>query len=201
MNREVIILYNIAHPVVTPMIFISIFITLTALSTPGTTVLSILGGFFFGIPLSTLYVVIGATIGATLLFLATRTFFRGFIIKMAYPFVTKMELGFKKNTTRYLLFLRLLPIFPFWVVNLIPAFLNVKLRTYVWTTFVGIIPGTYLYTQAGSGLGVIFDRGDSFSISSVLNPQLVFSLILLSLSILLPILLKKIKLTGKKQDD
>lgn len=198
MNREAIILYKIAHPILTPTIFIAIYITMTALSTPGGSILSILGGFFFGMPFSTIYVVIGATIGATLLFLAARTFFRGFLIKMAYPFITKVEVGFKKNKTRYLLVLRLLPIFPFWVVNLIPAFLNVNLRTYMWTTFVGIIPGSYIYTQAGSGLGVIFDRGESFSVSAVLNPQLIIALVLLSLAALLPIFLKKTKLIEKK---
>ena len=109
-----------------------------------------------------------------------------------------MQEGFKKNKSRYLLVLRLLPIFPFWVVNLIPAFLNVNLRTYVWTTFIGIIPGAYIYTQAGSGLGVIFDRGDSFSMSAVLNPQLLIALTLLSLATLIPVFLKKKKLIEKK---
>jgi len=73
-----------------------------------------------------------------------------------------MDHGFQNNAASYLLFLRFVPLFPFWLVNLAPAFFKVQLSTYIWTTFVGIIPGSFVYTQAGSGLGVIFDEGAAF---------------------------------------
>jgi len=103
-----------------------------------------------------------------------------------------MEGGFQKNAASYLLFLRFIPLFPFWLVNIAPAFFNVKTRTYIWTTFVGIIPGSYVYAQAGSGLGTIFEEGKSFSFNSVFNTQMNFALVLLALFSLIPILVKNL---------
>ncbi len=154
--------------------------------------LSIIGGFFFNIPWGVIYVVIGATVGATIIFLAARTALRDLLRKKAGPFLKEMEGGFQKNAASYLLFLRFIPLFPFWLVNIASASLNVKARTYIWTTFVGIIPGSYVYTQAGSGLGIIFEEGKSFSLDSIFNTQMNFALILLALFSLIPILVKKL---------
>ncbi len=197
-NREKLLGYIAHYPILTPLLFILIYIVATTLSIPGGAILSLIGGFLFGVPLSTLYVTVGATFGATFIFLAARTAFGDLLKKKAGPFLSKMEGGFQKNATSYLLFLRFIPLFPFWLVNLAPAFFNVKTRTYIWTTFVGIIPGAYVYTQAGSGLGAIFDQGKEFSIKSVLNIEIRIALILLALFALIPIFVRRLKNARKK---
>lgn len=197
-HRETIKGFIATNPVWMPILFMLLYIVVVALSLPGGAVLSLLGGFFFGIPLSTLYVVVAATIGATLIFLAARTALGNFLKKKAGPFLSKMEQGFQKNAANYLLFLRFIPLFPFWLVNIAPAFFNVRTSTYIWTTCVGIIPGSYVFTQAGSGLGVIFDQGESFSIDNVFNIQIKIALIVLALFALIPIFVKYL-LQRKKQ--
>ena len=101
--------------------------------------------------------------------------------------------GFQKNELSYLLFLRLVPLFPFFVVNLVPAFLGVRLRDYVLATFVGIIPGTFVYNLAGAGLGSILDTGEDFTVSSVLTPEVKLALFGLAALALLPVVYKQLK--------
>ena len=192
-HREIILTHIEAHPILMPLLFILLYIVVVALSLPGGTILTLLGGFFFGLPWAPVYVVIGATIGATLIFLAARTALGDFLKKKAGPFIKKMEGGFQKNAASYLLFLRIIPLFPFWLINIAPAFFNVKTRTYIWTTFVGIIPGSYVYTQAGRGLSAIFEDGKEFSLESIFNIQMRIALIVLALFSLIPILVKKLR--------
>ena len=92
-----------------------------------------------------------------------------------------MEAGFQENALSYLLVLRLIPLFPFFVVNVVPAFLGVRLSTYAVGTFIGIVPGAFVYAVVGAGLGSIFERGESFSLAGVLTPEIVAALIGLSL--------------------
>lgn len=181
------------NPILTPFMFIGTYIVVTALSIPGALLLSLLGGFLFTQPWCTLYVMIGATIGATLLFLAARTALGDFLKRKAGPRLAKMEEGFNRNAASYLLFLRFVPLFPFWLVNLAPAFFNVRLRTYIWTTLIGIAPGAFVITQAGRGLGAIFETSDEFSVRALLNPQIQIALICLGVFSLVPIIIRKIK--------
>ena len=92
-----------------------------------------------------------------------------------------------------MLFLRFVPLFPFWIVNIAPAFFGVRLRTFVWTTLVGIAPGSFVFTLAGAGLETIFDTNQPFSISAIFNTQMKIALSLLGVFALVPILIKKIK--------
>jgi len=181
-----------SHFVLMVFSFLGVYILTTALSIPGALLLSLLGGYLFAQPLSTILVVIGATCGATLIFLAARTAIGDLLKKKAGPFLQKMEKGFKENAASYLLFLRLVPVFPFWLVNLAPAFFQIKLRTFIWTTVVGILPGSFVFTQAGRGLGAIFETQKEFSIGTVLNLQVKIALIALGIFALIPILIKKI---------
>ncbi|WP_194848062.1 TVP38/TMEM64 family protein [Candidatus Neptunochlamydia vexilliferae] len=197
-HREKLLTYIAHYPMLAPFLFILIYIVTVTLSIPAGAVLSLIGGFLFGVPLSTFYVTIAATIGATFIFLAARTALGDLLKKKAGPFLSKMEAGFQKNATSYLLFLRFIPLFPFWLVNLAPSFFNVKTRTYLWTTFIGIIPGAYVYTQAGSGLGAIFDQGKEFSIKSVLNIEIRLALILLALFALIPTFVRRLKNAREK---
>jgi len=178
---------------VTSLIFVAIYIAVVAFSLPGGAVMTITGGFLFGQWLGTTYVIVAATIGATILFLAARTALGDLLRAKAGPFLKKMEAGFQENALNYLLVLRLIPIFPFFIVNLVPAFLGVSLRTYVIATFVGIIPGSFVYATVGAGLGSIFDAGKEFTAASILTPEIITALIGLAILALLPVAYKKLK--------
>ncbi len=188
------------HPLLTPIIFMAIYAVSTSLSFPGGAVLSLVGGFLFDVPLSTIYVLVGATIGACVIFLAARSALVDMLRRKAGPFLKKMESGFKKNAWSYLLFLRFVPLFPFWLVNIAPAFFNVSLITFAWTTFVGIIPGSYVYTQTGAGLSAIFDSGQEFSLETIFNVKLRIALVALGVFSLLPIVIKKIVNKRRKRN-
>lgn len=175
------------------LIYIFVYILVVTTSIPAASFFTVLGGFLFPQPLSTLFVVISATTGATLLFLAAKTAFRDFFKEKIKGFVKKMEKGVQENPASYMLFLRFVPIFPFWLVNLAPAFLGIPLWTYIWTTFIGIIPGSFVYTQAGAGLGAIFDTNQSFSLNAVFNWQMRIALICLAIFSLMPVAIKKIR--------
>lgn len=187
------------HPFLAPVIFILIYTVFTGLSLPAATILSLICGFLFPIPLSTLYVITGATLGALVIFLATRTAFGEILRHKAGPFLKKMELGFQKNAWSYLLFLRLVPLFPFWLVNVAAAFFQVRFLTFLWTTFVGIIPGSYAYTQAGAGIGAILESEEPISFSGIFNAQTVISLVALGILILGSFIVKKFVLKRSKK--
>lgn len=180
------------HPILSPLLFVSLYILSTTLSLPGAFILSLAGGFLFKMPFAPLYVVIGGTVGATLLFLIANTTIGSYFRQKAGPLLQKFRVGFEKNGWSYLLFLRFIPIFPFWLVNLAPAFVGISLWTYIWTTFVGIIPGAYVFTQAGRGLSAIFERGETFSFDTIFNREIKIALVALALFSLTPILIKKI---------
>lgn len=192
-NRALLTQFVAEHAVLAVVTFVAAYAVATALSLPGGAVLSITGGFLFGTLLGTVWVVIGATIGAVGIFLAARTALGDALKAKAGPWLTKMEEGFKENALSYLLVLRLVPLFPFFVVNLVPAFLNVPLRTYTLGTLLGIIPGTFVYVSVGAGLGSVFEAGGDFSPSSILTPEVVTALVGLSVLSLVPVVYKKLK--------
>jgi uncharacterized membrane protein YdjX (TVP38/TMEM64 family) len=177
----------------TALAYMALYILVVAFSLPGGAVMTITGGFLFGQWLGTLYVIVAATIGATILFLAARTALGDLLRAKAGPFLKKMEDGFRENALSYLLVLRLIPIFPFFIVNLVPAFLGVGLRAYVIATFLGIIPGSFVYATVGAGLGSIFDSGEEFTARSILTPQIVTALVGLAVLALLPVVYKKVR--------
>lgn len=193
-HRDVLKNFVNEHPFLAPLTYIITYVGIAALSIPGGALVSIAGGFIFGQPWSTVYVVIGATAGASLLFLAARTLFQEILRPYIEPYLKRMEKGFQENAASYLLFLRFVPLFPFWGVNLAPAFLGVRLWTFIWTTFVGIIPGAFVFTQAGTGLEQILDAED-LSLDTIFNLQVKIALVALALFALAPILIKKIRKT------
>lgn len=189
-NREWLLAQVAEHRILTVLIFIIIYAAVAGFSLPGATVVSITGGFLFGLWYGTAWNVIGATIGAVLLFIAARTIFGDVLYRKIGPWLEKIDSNFQENAFNYLLFLRLVPLFPFFVVNLVPAFVGVSLRTFVITTFIGIIPGGFVYTLFGAGLGAIFDRGDEFSASQAVTPEIVAGLVGLAVLSLLPAVVK-----------
>ena len=192
-NRKALIAYVHQYFIFSSIAFIFLYIAIVALSVPGASFLTIIGGFLFPQPLSTLYVVTGATIGASILFVAAKTALHDFFERKIKKYLKKLEKGFLENAASYLLFLRFVPLFPFWLVNLAPAFFHVPLRTFVCTTFIGIIPGSFVYAQAGAGLGAIFDNDQEFSLATVLNWQMRVALICLAIFSLIPIVIKKMR--------
>lgn len=192
-NRAALRGFVAAHALLAPIVFMLVYAASVALSLPGGAVMTLAGGLLFGALFGTIYVVIAATLGATLLFVVARTALGDVLRAKAGPFVRKMEAGFQENALSYLLVLRLVPAFPFWVVNLVPALLGVSLRTYVFATFVGIIPGSFVFATFGAGLGGIFDAGGDVSLKAVLTPEIVGGLLGLSVLALVPVVLKKFK--------
>tara|TARA_Y100001934_G_scaffold28674_2_gene31224 strand:+ start:5344 stop:6093 length:750 start_codon:yes stop_codon:yes gene_type:complete len=175
------------------LLYIVAYTITTSASLPIASLLTVVGGFLFGWFSGTIFTVIGATMGATILFTAARTSFGDALREKVNPYVGRMEEGFHKDAVSYLLFLRLMPVFPFFVVNLVPAFLGVKTRLFVATTFIGIIPGTAVYNFIGSGLGDIFASGQEFSLHNAINQEILIGLVGLAIVALAPIVWRKVK--------
>lgn len=137
--------------------FTAVYAVTVAVSIPGGVVLTIAGGFLFGWLLGGVLSIVGATIGATAVYLVARSALRDVLIAKTGPRLQRFAEGFREDALSYLLFLRLIPVFPFWLVNLAPGLLGVPFWTYVVTTFIGIIPGTFAFALAGNGLDSVFD--------------------------------------------
>ncbi len=145
---------NLALSVLT---YTGLYVAVVALSLPGALIMTLSGGLLFGWQIGAPAAVVGATIGATLVFLIVNTSFGTTLAERAGPWVAKLRTGFQENALSYLLFLRLVPAFPFFIVNLVPALLGVRLPTFVIGTALGIMPGSVAYSLAGSGLGSVVE--------------------------------------------
>ena len=165
------------------VVYVAAYATLVALSVPGGLILTIAGGFLFGTWLGGSCAVIGATIGATLIFLAARAGLGG-LARRAGPFVARLEAGFRADAFSYLLVLRLVPIFPFWLINLVPAVVGVPLRAFVLATFIGVIPATFIYASLGNGLGDLVAQPD---LGIVFHPSVFGPILALACLALLPV--------------
>ena len=185
--------YTATHPFLTPLLFISAYVTVAVLSLPLSIYLTLLAGYLFRQPYAVIYVVIGATLGACLIFLAARYAFRDFFKQQAGPYLIRFEKGFKENAVSYMLFLRLIPLFPYWIVNLAPAFLGIPFTTFLWTTALGIIPVAFAFTQIGRGMGHILDMHQEFTLKQIINSDVILALITLGFIALVPIIFKRWK--------
>lgn len=167
--------------------FIFIYVFVTAFSIPGATVLTLLGGFLFMPLFATIYVNIGATIGASLIFLAARYLIGNRVQQKYSERLAAFNREIEKHGKNYLLTLRLIPIFPFFLVNLLPALTKIPFKTFFWTTSLGIIPGTFVYAYAGRQFGSIDSINEIFSI------KIFVAFTLLGLMTLVPVVLKRFK--------
>jgi len=199
-----------AHRAFALLGFVALYVLTATLSLPGSSVLTMCGGFLFGWLLGSLATVLGATAGATLLFLVARSSLGEALAERAGPRLDRLREGFARDAFSYLLFLRLVPAFPFWLVNLASAFLGVPLRVYVLATALGIIPGTIVFAVVGSGLdGVIQAERAAYEacmaapppggcrlelhVRNLVSPGLLAAFAGLGLLALLPVALKKVK--------
>ncbi|NKC30047.1 TVP38/TMEM64 family protein [Falsiroseomonas selenitidurans] len=171
--------------------FMAAYAAAVALSVPGAVWLTIAGGFLFGAVLGTALTVVAATLGATLVFLLARRIFGDDALDRLGPRAARLAAGIRRDAVPYLLVLRLVPVFPFFLVNLVPAFCGVRLPAFLGTTLVGILPATAVFSLAGAGLGGVLDAGGEFSLSSVLTPQILGALGGLAALSLLAIPLKR----------
>lgn len=174
-------------------VYAGLYALVTAFSIPGGAVMTIAGGFLFGPFLGGTLTVIGATVGATAVFLAARYAFADFLRDRAGNAIRRMEAGFQENALSYLLFLRLVPVFPFWLVNLVPAFLGVGLGTYVLGTAIGIVPGSLVYASVGDGVGALLEAGRDVDLGIIFEPRFLLPILGLAVLSLLPILYKKFR--------
>jgi len=168
---------------VAAVLYIAVYGILVALSVPGGAVLTIAGGFLFGTWLGALCAIVGATAGATAIFLAARAGLGG-LAQRGGALVGKLEAGFRADAFNYLLVLRLVPIFPFWLVNLVPALVGVKLQTYVLATLLGIIPGSFVYASLGNGLGSVVEAPNP---GILFRPSVLVPIVGLAILALVPV--------------
>lgn len=192
-NRAILLAFVERHWLMASVGFVFAYTIVVALSLPGATIMTLTGGFLFGVATGSILTVVGATLGATALFLIARTALGDVLRRKAGPFLARMADGFNKDAFNYLLFLRLVPVFPFWVVNLVPALLGMRLIPFIVATGLGIIPATIIFAAFGAGLGDVFDAGGEVDLKSVLNPTLIAALIGLGLLALLPVAVKRMR--------
>jgi len=186
-NRDVLLGYAQSHYWSLMAVMAVVYIASTAFSFPGGAVLSMTTGFLFGRWVGTAVIVVSATAGATLVFLAARYVFAEAAQRRMGATATRIIQEFHENDFNYLLFLRLVPVFPFWLVNLAPAFTPIGLRTYVTATAIGIVPGSFVYANLGQSLGRIESAGQ------LLSAEIIGALALLGLLALVPVVIKKFR--------
>ncbi len=175
--------------------YIVLYAVATAASLPTGTVLTLTGGFLFGPWVGAVLTVTGATIGAIGIFLAASTALGNTLkarLEQSGGALAAMEKGFREDALFYLLFLRLTPIFPFFVVNLAPAFLGVRLPLYAWTTFVGIFPGTLVYAFIGAGLGKALEGTAEPSLENLVSTEILLGLGGLGAMSLLAVIVRRV---------
>ncbi len=195
-ERALLLAWVDRYPVLSALSFVLVYAASTALSLPGGAVLTLAGGFLFGVVAGAVYATIGATAGAVLVFLIARSALGEPLRARAGPWLTRMREGFNRNCLSYLLVLRLVPVFPFWLVNLVPAVLGMPLSTYTLGTLLGIIPGCIVYTSVGAGLGAVFDAGGEPDLALVLEPSILLPLLGLALLSLAPVIYRRLRRRG-----
>ncbi len=192
-HRDFLISWTADHRVLAAAAFIAGYCVMVALSLPGAVWATLAGGFVFGTWIGGLYVVIGATLGATAIFLIARYALADFFRAKAGNAVRKMESGFNENALSYMFVLRLVPLFPFWLVNLVPAFLGVTVRTYIIGTFFGIMPGSLVYASVGNGLGAVFEQGGKPDLGIIFEPAVLGPILGLAALSLIPVIYKRVR--------
>lgn len=198
-NREALLAYRDDNYVLTVLAFIAVYILIVAFSLPGATIATLTGGFLFATFPGALFNIIAATIGATAIFTAARW---GLGEKLSAKMdssegaVKKIKSAIDDNQWEALFLIRLVPAVPFFMANLIPALVGVPMFRFVVTTFLGIIPGTTVFTSVGAGLGEVFARGETPDLGIIFEPAIILPILGLAALATIPIILKAVR--GKK---
>jgi uncharacterized membrane protein YdjX (TVP38/TMEM64 family) len=208
-HHEALRAFIAAHEVSALVAYVALYIAAAALSIPVGVFLTMTAGILFGAVLGGAASVVGATIGAICIFLIAKSAVGDYLVRRAGPLAQKLAQGFRADAFSYLLFLRLVPIFPFWIVNLVPALVGVKLATFAAATALGVIPATFVFAFVGQGLDsaiaaqqaayqscLAAARPDcrlAFHINTALTPQLLAALAALGVLALVPVLVRRLR--------
>lgn len=195
-NREALIAFRDGNFAGLAGLFILAYVLIVAFSLPGAAVASVAGGFLFGLFAGTAFNVLSATIGAIAIFLAARWGLGSALaarMEASEGAVKRLKDGLKENEISVLFLLRLVPAVPFFVANLLPALVGVRLWNFAWTTALGIIPGAIVFTWIGVGLGEVFDRGESPDLSLLWEPHIIGPILGLCLLAALPMVFKALR--------
>ncbi len=208
LNKAALEMYIGSHRLAGALAFMAVYVGVVALSLPGALIMTLAGGLLFGLWLGVALSVVSATIGATTLFLIARSSLGAALRARGGPAVARLSEGLNADAASYLLFLRLAPVFPFALVNLAAAIVGTKLTTFIWTTFIGIMPGTFAFTLAATSLGGLLDQqrvpyeaclaaGQSgcriaIDVTSFVSKPLLLAFLSLGLVALIPVVAKRV---------
>lgn len=209
-HREILRQFIATHWLQAVLMYAGVYMVAVALSFPAAGLLTVIGGVLFGWQVGAVATVIGATLGATIIFLAAKTSFEKVLTRKSGPLLTRIRDGFAANEFSYLLFLRFVPLFPFWLVNLAAALARIRLKTFIPATFVGIIPITLVFSFVGSSLDSLIEAqriayetclaqgveqhcAYDLSLGHIVTPKIVLALGALGLVALIPVLVKKFR--------
>lgn len=177
-----------SHDALSVLGFVLVYGLVVAFSLPIAIIITPLGGFLFGVWMGAALSVIGATLGSVAVFLAARSALRDLFRARAGATLARFEEGFRRDGFSYLLFLRLVPIFPFWLVNIVPALLGMRLGPYTLATLIGIIPAAIVYAGVGAGFGMLFERGEVPDLGVIFEWRFLLPLLGLAALALVPVL-------------
>ncbi len=193
-NRDSLRGWVDADPLRAMALFVVAYAAAVAISFPGASILTIFGGFLFGLWPGTPLIVVAATLGATIIFLAAKTALGDMLSQRAGGLAKRMEQGFREGELSYMFILRLAPIFPFWAVNIAAGLLGVSFRNFLIGTGLGIIPGSFVYASIGAAADAAFEAGEDVTLRGVLfKPETLIPIIGLIVLALIPVLLKRTK--------
>ena len=194
-NRDQILTFRDSNLIFSIMIFMLIYISVVTFSIPGSTILSVTGGFIFGLEVGLILNILSATIGAAFLFLAVRLGFGNLLTRFEKGSAKFSDLieQLKVNEINLLLLLRLIPVVPFFVANILPAIAGVSLKNFFWTTFLGIIPGGFVFTLIGANAGDFFDRGKAPDLTVFWSFEFLGPLICLIILVAFPIFFRIVR--------
>ncbi len=199
-QREALRAYVDVNFLWSALLFLVVYVLAVAFSFPAASVLTIFGGFLFGWLIGGALVAVGATIGASILFLATRSAFGGFLRHRVDGVVKKMADGFRENAFGYLFVIRLAPVFPFFVVNIAAALFDISLGRFFTATLFGILPGTFAYAYLGQGVDSVLvaaqASGREAQISDLVTPEITLAFFALAFVALIPTVVKQIRKRG-----
>lgn len=196
-QRDVLQTFVSENLILASAMYFFLYIAAVAFSFPAASILTIFGGFLFGWFLGGVLTAVGATIGAAILFKAAQTAFGDFLRDRAGPFAAKLSEGFQKDAFSYMVILRLAPVFPFFVMNIVPALFKIPLRTYMGATIIGILPGTFAYTYLGQGVDSVLmaaaQSGQEASVSDLVTPEITIAFAALAAVATIPSIVRRFR--------
>jgi uncharacterized membrane protein YdjX (TVP38/TMEM64 family) len=193
-NRVALKLWVADSPIRALAVFMAVYAGAVAISFPGASILTVFGGYLFGLALGVPAIVVAATLGASIIFFVSKTALGDKLRKRAGGFAASMEKGFRDDELSYMFLLRLAPVFPFWAVNIAAGLLGVSFRNFLIGTLFGIIPGSFVYASIGNAAGAAFDAGRDVTLTGILfKPETLIPLVGLALLAALPILIRRLR--------